>query len=146
MLNMTEDKLELISDAGIYLFFAKSMRSRAFYITDRCSEANNKCLKSYDPQKSKHIIYLGPNDLYHYALSKFLPTNYDSNKYSSINSEGFVLEVDPEYLKEFRKLDNDCPLALDKIEIKKELLFNPNLGGGIPPLLVFPQYLRNGKS
>ena len=39
-------------------------------------KANNKYLKSYDPkQESKHIIYLGANNLYVYAMSKSLPTS-----------------------------------------------------------------------
>ena len=71
------------------------------------------------------------NNLYSYAMSKFLPTNgftwidpknFDSNKYSSNSSKGCVLEVDIEYPKELRELHNDYPLTPDKIEIKKEML------------------------
>ena len=37
-------------------------------------EANNKYLKPYDTkQESKRIIYLNANNLYGYAMSKFLP-------------------------------------------------------------------------
>ena len=36
--------------------------------------------------------------------------------------KGFVLEVDLEYQKELHELHNDYPLALDKIEIKREML------------------------
>ena len=32
-----------------------------------------------------------------------------------------VLEVDPEYPKELQELQNDYPLAPDKIEIKREI-------------------------
>ena len=40
----------------------------------RYSKVNNNYLKSYDPKKeSKHIIYLDTNNLYGYAMSKFLP-------------------------------------------------------------------------
>ena len=36
--------------------------------------ASNKCLRSYDPkQESKHKIYVEANNLYGYAMSKFLP-------------------------------------------------------------------------
>ena len=46
------------------------------YISNRCSKANNKYLKYYDSkQESKHIIYLDANNLYGYAMSKFLATS-----------------------------------------------------------------------
>ena len=64
-------------------------------------------------------------------MPKFLPTSgfkwidpkeFDLNKYSSNSSKGCVLEVDLEYLKQLRELHNDYPLALDKIEIKREIM------------------------
>ena len=51
------------------------MRGGVSYISNRYSKANNKYLKSYDPkQESKHIAYLAANNLYDYAMSKFLLT------------------------------------------------------------------------
>ena len=44
------------------------------------------------------------------------------NEYTSSSSIGGVLEYDLEYLKEFRELHNDNPLAPYKIEIKREML------------------------
>ena len=64
-------------------------------------------------------------------MSKFLPTSgfkwkdpkeFNTNKYTNNNSKGCVLEVDLEYPKELRELYNDYPLALDKIQIKREML------------------------
>ena len=76
MLSMTKVKLELFSDADMFFFFEKGMRGGVFYISKRYSKASNKYLKSYDPQQeSKHIIYLDANNLYEYAMSKFLPTD-----------------------------------------------------------------------
>ena len=49
------------------------------------------------------------------------------NKYTSNTSKGCVLEVDLEYHKELRELCNGCPLAPDKIEIKREMLFEYQL-------------------
>ena len=44
------------------------------FLIDR-RKANNKYLKSYDPkQKLKPIIYLDANNLYGYAMSKFVST------------------------------------------------------------------------
>ena len=57
-------------------------------------------LKLYETkQKSKHI-YFDPNNLFGYAMSKFLPTSgfkwidhkeFDFNKYTSNSSKGCVL-------------------------------------------------------
>ena len=89
-------------------------------------------MKSYDPkQESKHITYLEANNLYGYAMPKFLPTSgfkwidpkeFELNKYTSNSSKGCFLKVDLEYPKELRELHNDYPLAPDKIEIKREML------------------------
>ena len=59
-----------------YIFFEKGMRGGVSYISNTCSKANNKYLKYYDSkQESKHIIYLDANNLYGYAMSKFLATS-----------------------------------------------------------------------
>ena len=49
------------------------------------------------------------------------------NKYTSNNFKGCVLEVDLEYPKELRELHNDFPLTPDKIEIKREILYEYQL-------------------
>ena len=132
MLNTTKVKLELISDPDMYIFFEEGMRGGVSYISNRNTKASNKYLKSYYPkQESKHIKYLDANNLYGYAMSKFLPTcgfkqidckEFDSNKYTSNSSKGCVLKVDLEYPKELQEFCNDYPLAPDKIEIKREML------------------------
>ena len=108
------------------------MRGGVSYISNRCSKASNKYLKSYNPkQESKHIIYLDANNFYGYAMSKNLPTRgfkwidpkeFDLNKYTSNISKGCILKVDLEYPKELRELHNDYPLAPDKMEIKRKML------------------------
>ena len=76
VLSMTKIKLELISDPDLYMFFEKGMSSGVSCISNRYIKANNKYLKSYDPkEESKHVIYLDANNLYGYAISKFLPTS-----------------------------------------------------------------------
>ena len=137
ILNMTKVKLEIISNTDMYIFFEKGMRGGVSYIPDRYSKENNKYLKSCDTkQESKHIIYLDTNNLYGYAMSKFLPTSgfkwidpkeFDLNKYSSNSWKGCVLEVGLEYPKELWELHNDYPLAPDKIEIKREKFSNYQL-------------------
>ena len=82
-------------------------------------------------QELKHITYIDTNNLYRYAMSKFHPTNgfkwidpkeFDFNKYTNNSSKGCVLKVGLEYPQELCNLHNDYPLALDKIEIKKEMM------------------------
>ena len=106
MLKMTKVVLELIPDSDMYIFFEKGARGGISCISNRYSKANNKYLKSYDTkQETKDIIYLDTNNLYSYAMSKFLPTNglkwiypkeFYLNKYTSNSSKGCVLEVDLE--------------------------------------------------
>ena len=101
---MAKIKLDLISDSAIYLFFEKGMRDGISYIFKIYSKANIKYLKFYNPkQESKYIIYLDANNLYGYALSKFLPASwfkwtdpkeFDFNKYTRSSLKGCVLEVD----------------------------------------------------
>ena len=100
-------ELDLIPDSdNTYILFEKDRREGVSYISNRYSKANNKYFKSYDPkQDSRHIICWDANNLYGYAMSKFLPTSrfkwidpkvFDLNKYNSNNSKGCVLEVDLE--------------------------------------------------
>ena len=115
----------------IGIFFEKGTRGAISYIFNRYSKVNNKYLKSYDP-----IQETGAKNLYDYATSKFFPTSgfkwidtkeFDINKYTSNSSKGCVLEVDLEYPKELLELHNDYPLTPDKIEIKREMLFEYHL-------------------
>ena len=75
MFKRTKIKLQLITDPDMYIIFEKDTRDGISYISNRYSKTNNKNLKSSDPkQESKHIIYLDANNLYGYAIYKFLPT------------------------------------------------------------------------
>ena len=111
---------------------------------NRYSKTNNKYLKSYDSKQiSKHIIYLDANNLYGYAISKFLqtsgfkwidPKTSDLDKYTSNSSKGCVLKVDLEYSKELRELHNDIPLASDKdkydglgLKLKKYIIYENSI-------------------
>ena len=74
MLKMTCVKLEKISDIDMYLFIEKGLRGGISYIAKRCSEANNKYMKNYDPAKpSKYIEYLDEKNLYGWAMIGYLP-------------------------------------------------------------------------
>ena len=111
MLKMTRIKLELISDIDMHLFIEKGMRVGISSITKKYSKANNKYMKSYDSSKeSKYITYLDANNLYGWAMSRYLPysrfkwlnqreiNDFCLNSISENSSIGYILEFDLEYL------------------------------------------------
>ena len=68
--------LKFIPDPDMHIYFEEGTKSDISYISNKYSKDNNKYLKSYDPkQESKHLIYLDANNLYSYAMSKFLLTS-----------------------------------------------------------------------
>ena len=90
-----------------------------------------------------HIIFLDASSLYGYALYKFLlrselkwidPNEFDLNKYISNSLRDCVLKVDLKYPKELPELNNDYPLAPDKI--KKQMLPNYQLKQTFQPDLL----------
>ena len=74
LFNITKVELELIPDPNKFIFFEIGIRVQISYNSNRYSKASNKFLKSYDPKpESKLIIDLDANNLYDYAISKFIP-------------------------------------------------------------------------
>ena len=70
MLNIKKE--DLITDADMYIFFKKRMRSGIHIFCNRYSKVNKSYLKSYEAkQESNHITYLHTNNLYGYAMPKF---------------------------------------------------------------------------
>ena len=65
--------LNLFQISTCIYYLTKGMRDGVSYISKRYNQANNKYLKSDGPkQESKHIKYLGTNNLCGYAMSTFL--------------------------------------------------------------------------
>ena len=135
MLKMTDIKLELMTDVGMFQFIEKGLRGRISYIANRPGEANNKYMSGYNPEKpSKYITYLDANNLFGWAMSRYLPTGgfrwMTEKQIQKVNmaacaedrKEGMILEVDLEYPKELHELHNDYPLAAEKIKVTKEML------------------------
>ena len=127
MLKMTNIELELMTDVDMYLFIEKGLRGGISYIANRYGKANNKYMKEYDEKApSKYIMYLDANNLYGWAMSKYLPTGgfkwltekqiegLNLTKYKEDSKKGLILEVDLEYPKELHDLHNDYPLACRK--------------------------------
>ena len=135
-LKETGQQLELLCDYDILMMFERGIRGGMTHIAKRYSEANNKYMQNFDPNKpSKFIQYLDANNLYGWAMSQSLPTggfkwisNLTKKKVmeilektnSSMNNmgkRGYIFEVDLEYPKELWKSHNDYPLAPEKIKV-----------------------------
>ena len=135
-LKETGQELELLHDYDMLMMFERGIRGGITHISKRYSEANNKYMKDFNPDKpSKYIQYLDANNLYGWAMSQSLPTggfkwmsNITKEKVmdilektnSSMNNtgkRGYIFEVDLEYPKELWKTHNDYPLAPEKIKV-----------------------------
>ena len=137
MLKMTDIKLGKISDINKYLFIEKGLRGGISYIAKRYAKANKKYICDYDSKKpSTFISYLDMNNLYGWAMSKYLPfegfkwlKNVDKFDVMSINEKcpiGYFLEVDLKYPDELHELHNDFPLALEKLAVSCDMLSKPS--------------------
>ena len=128
MLKTTNIKLELITDIDIFQFIEKGMRGGVSYIANRYGNANNKYMKVYDEKApSKYIMYLDANNLYGWAMSHYLPTGnvkwmtdkeinkIDLGKYKADGKKGLILEVDLEYPQELHDIQNDYPVAPERL-------------------------------
>ena len=74
MFKMTRIELELISDIKMHLCIEKGMRGGISCIAKRYSKANNKDMTDYDSSEENiFIIYLDANNLYGWAMRKYLP-------------------------------------------------------------------------
>ena len=136
MLKMTDTKLELIIDIDMFQFIEKGMHGGVSYIANHYGKANSKYVKEYDEKApSKHIMYLDANNLmYGWAMSQYLPTGgfrwltekeinkIDLAKYREDSKKGVILEVDLKYPQELHDLDNDYPLAPEKMKLTEEML------------------------
>ena len=90
-------------------------------------------MNDYDPKKpSKFITYLDVNNLYGWTMSEYLPygrfkwlKNVDGFDVMSISDKstiGYFLEVDLEYLDDLHEMDNDYPLAPEKLAVSSNIL------------------------
>ena len=133
-LKLTGQRLELLSDYDMLMMFERGIRGGITHISKRYSEANNKYMKDYNPEKkSKFIQYLDANNLYGWAMSQDLPTHgfkwiedltIDKVHYLLLKGghrgcipRGYVFEVDLEYPENLWKLHNDYPLAPELMKV-----------------------------
>ena len=126
-------KLEKISDIDKYLFIEKGLRGGISYIAKRYAKANNKYMNDYHPKKlSTFISYLDMNNLYGWAISEYLPyegfewlKTVDEFNMMSISEKGVIeyfLELDLQDPDELHELQNDYPLAPEKLAVSSLIL------------------------
>ena len=135
-LKETGQQLELLHDYDMLMMFERGIRGGITHISKRYSEANNKYMKDFNPDKpSKYIQYLDANNLYGWAMSQSLPTHgfkwmpnltkekvmdileKTNSSMSNSTKKGFIFEVDLEYPQELWKSHNDYPLAPEKMKV-----------------------------
>ena len=135
MLKMTSVKLEEISDIDKCLFIEKGLKGKISYIAKRYAKANKKYMNDYDPKKpSTFITYLDMNNLYHLAMSEYLPyggfkwlENVDGFDMMTISEQspiGYFFEVHLKYPDELHELQNNYPPAPEKLAVSCDMLSN----------------------
>ncbi|KAL4153106.1 hypothetical protein QTP88_000939 [Uroleucon formosanum] len=133
MLRMTNIKLDLLTDIDQILIFESGIRGGLSQCSQRYSKANNKYMEDKFKKKEESIFlqYLEANNLYGWAMSKYLPTgdfkwvdnvnNFDVMNISDKSCKGYILEVDLSYPKELHDIHSDFPLAPERHFDNKQL-------------------------
>ena len=120
-IKMTQIKLKLISDIGKYYFVDNGLRGGISYISKKFSELNNIYMQNCDPTKeNKYITDLDANNLFGWAMSQYLPYGefkWVKNDNVDVSPYDYILVVDLEYPDDLHNLDNNYPLAQEKLEI-----------------------------
>ncbi|CAH3022142.1 unnamed protein product, partial [Porites evermanni] len=133
-LKETGQELQLLNDYDMLMMIEKGIRGGITHISKRYAEANNKYMKSYNPdEESTFIQYLDANNLYGWAMSQSLPTHgfkwmrnltketlmeileKVNHSMSNRGRKGYIFEVDLEYPSSLWEKHNDYPLAPEKL-------------------------------
>ncbi|GFX31230.1 uncharacterized protein TNCV_2027311 [Trichonephila clavipes] len=123
MLLHTKVAIELFTDYDMLFFIEKGVRGGISQCCNRYAIANNRYMSNFNPDDEiKHLMYLDANNLYGYAMSKYLPlkdfvwsdndlTEQDILNLSDESDVGYILEVDLEYPSDLHGRHSDFPLA-----------------------------------
>lgn len=129
MLKKTQIKLEQITDVDMYMFCEKGLRGGISMISHRHARANNKYMKTYDPNvESSYITYLDANNLYGHAMIQSLPyANFEwvDSIPSCVGDDdeyGYIVECDLHYPQHLHDSHNNYPLAPEKLAVKQSQL------------------------
>ena len=157
MLKVTWAEIELLTDPDMYLFFDENKRGDVSSAMKRYSEANNKYMKNYDPEKPGAFIeYLDENGLHTSILAAPLTfsgfrwlTEEEINEMMGDHTKirSCTLRVDLEYPKELHDLHNEYPLAVESVVVDEVRKLIPNLHDKRKYVVhheALPCYLRNG--
>ena len=120
MLKITKIILKLVSDIDKHLFIETGMRKGISYNAKIYSKANNKCMTDYAVVKKVYTLFIYTQTIYMFrGMSQYLPyrgfkwlnqkefDKFDVNAFEKNSSNGYILEVDLEYLDELHELVND---------------------------------------
>jgi len=136
MLFYTKAVIELIQDESMYMFFESAIRGGVCFIAQRHSQANNKDIEDYDPlSPSVYISLLDANNLYGYAMQKYLPqcnfewvtdtifltSEFILNHPDDANI-GYVLEVDLDYPASLHDKHSCYPMVAHQQKIEESML------------------------
>ncbi|GFX99838.1 c2H2-type domain-containing protein [Trichonephila clavipes] len=106
-----------------FFFIEKGVRGGISQCCNRYAIANNRYMSNFNPDDEiKYLMYLDANNLYGYAMSKYLPlkdfvwsdndlTEQDILNLSDESDVGYILEVDLEYPSDLHDKHSDFPLA-----------------------------------
>ena len=133
-LKETGQELQLLHDYDMLMMIEKGIRGGITHISKRYAEANNKYMKTYNPdEESSFIQYLDANNLYGWAMSQNLPTHgfkwmrnltkeslmeileKTNHSMSNRGRKGYIFEVDLEYPSKLWETHNDYPLAPERM-------------------------------
>ncbi|GFX28916.1 uncharacterized protein TNCV_3029591 [Trichonephila clavipes] len=119
----TKVAIELFTDYDMLLFIEKGVRGGISQCCNRYAIANNRYMSNFNPDDEiKYLMYFDANNLYGYAMSKYLPlkdfvwsdndlTEQDILNLSDESDVGYILEVDLEYPSDLHDKHSDFPLA-----------------------------------
>ncbi|GFX54401.1 uncharacterized protein TNCV_3825001 [Trichonephila clavipes] len=124
MLLHTKVAIELFTDYDMLLFIEKGVRGGISQCCNRYAIANNRYMSNFNPDDEiKYLMYLDANNLYGYAMSKYLPlkdfvwSDNDLTEQAILNLSdesdvGYILKVDLEYPSDLHdKHSSGFPLA-----------------------------------
>ena len=116
-----------------YLMFLKILEKCVKNLSFNTNKANNKYMKDYDKNKEQsYLKYWDVNNLYGWKTSLKLPVNSfewigDTSQFNEDfiksqneeSDEGYLLEVDVQYLKKLPELHNDLSFLKERMKIGK---------------------------
>lgn len=127
-------EIELLTDMDMYLLVENNIRGGLSQISKRYAKANNKGMKGYNKNAiDEYILYLDANNLYGYAMCKYLPQKdfkwntdeWSDDKILLLDDEGntgYLFDVDLEYPDILHDLHNGYALAPENMEVKNNML------------------------